>query len=286
MRRRPYNLMDPFQFTYNYFLSDTLGNSFSFEESVIGVAFIGSNVKSVTLVNGREEKSLSVSGLAISFFGEEGTKIQFECSGDVRDLKVLLSYIPTREIDRSNQTRLIKYFPRLIEANEGVRFGSRCYMTPIMQLALDKIADNEYKAECKELLISSQITELFAHFYAHISKPNIQTLNKDAISKLYKVKEILLKSENKPPSLHELSRKMGLSTSFLKKNFKVLFGMPIYQYGLSQRLGKAYELIDKDHVSIKEAAWVAGYDSLGSFSNAFNKRYGYRPSMLKKANVE
>ena len=37
------------------------------------------------------------------------------------------------------------------------------------------------------------------------------------------------------------------------------------------RMAKAYELLRTGNVSIQEAAWNVGYESLSSFSNAFSK---------------
>ncbi|GAA0743295.1 helix-turn-helix domain-containing protein [Gaetbulibacter jejuensis] len=43
----------------------------------------------------------------------------------------------------------------------------------------------------------------------------------------------------------------------------------------------AHDLINNKKATVQEAAWQVGYDSLGSFSNAFEKKFGYRPSQIK-----
>jgi len=100
--------------------------------------------------------------------------------------------------------------------------------------------------------------------------------------KLYEAKEILAKNLDAPPSLSELSKQIGLNSFKLKKNFKELFGVPVFKYLQNQRLAKAYELLRSGNVTIQEAAWNVGYDSLSSFSNAFSKKYGFRPSEIKQ----
>ena len=39
--------------------------------------------------------------------------------------------------------------------------------------------------------------------------------------------------------------------------------------------------ISNQEFTVQEAAWHVGYDSLSSFSNAFAKKFGYRPSQIK-----
>jgi AraC family transcriptional regulator, transcriptional activator of the genes for pyochelin and ferripyochelin receptors len=99
---------------------------------------------------------------------------------------------------------------------------------------------------------------------------------------LYEAKEILSNNLDAPPSLSELSKKIGLNSFKLKKNFKELFGVPVFKYLQNQRMEKAYELLQGGNVTIQEAAWNVGYDSLSSFSNAFSKKYGFRPSEIKQ----
>nr|WP_242067849.1 AraC family transcriptional regulator [Cyclobacterium marinum] len=94
-------------------------------------------------------------------------------------------------------------------------------------------------------------------------------------------KEILSNNLDNPPSLTELSKALGLNTTKLKKEFKEVFGIPVFKYLQHERLKTAHSLISKKQASVQEAAWHVGYDSLSSFSNAFAKKYGYRPSQIK-----
>jgi len=45
-------------------------------------------------------------------------------------------------------------------------------------------------------------------------------------------------------------------------------------------MSTAHDLIRSKQATVQEAAWHVGYDSLSSFSNAFNKKFGFRPSEL------
>ena len=81
--------------------------------------------------------------------------------------------------------------------------------------------------------------------------------------------------------LAELSRQIGLNTYALKKDFKALFGVPVFKYLQNERMTTAHDLIRTNKATVQEAAWQVGYDSLSSFSNAFTKKFGFRPSDIK-----
>jgi transcriptional regulator GlxA family with amidase domain len=79
-----------------------------------------------------------------------------------------------------------------------------------------------------------------------------------------------------------LSRQIGLNSFKLKKHFKELFGVPVFKYLQNERLNRANELLRNQSLSVQEVAWEVGYDSLGSFSNAFTRKFGYRPSEIRQ----
>ena len=80
-----------------------------------------------------------------------------------------------------------------------------------------------------------------------------------------------------------MANRIGTNTSKLKIEFKAQFGVPVFKYLQNERLKKAYNLIKNEQKTIQEAAWAVGYDSLGSFSNAFERKFGYRPSKVQNS---
>jgi AraC family transcriptional activator of pyochelin receptor len=154
-------------------------------------------------------------------------------------------------------------------------------MSPDMQHTVNQIFNNHYEGKTKMMFFRSQVTVLLSQFFGQLSSMKEEVVNANEREKLYDAKEILVNNLNDPPSLTELSRKIGLNSYKLKKNFKELFGTPVFKYLQNERLQKAHELLRNENVTIQEAAWQVGYESLSSFSNAFAKKYGFRPSELK-----
>ena len=69
----------------------------------------------------------------------------------------------------------------------------------------------------------------------------------------------------------------SMQTSF-KRTYRTTIGAFIRQ----QRLLEARDLIERHGKQVGEAAYLAGYESLGSFSTAFKRAFGFSPSECKQ----
>jgi AraC family transcriptional activator of pyochelin receptor len=119
---------------------------------------------------------------------------------------------------------------------------------------------------------------LLAHFFSLVTAPVKANENKEDTKKIMLAKDIITNNMEKPPSLNELSMLIGMNSNKLKKNFKEMFGIPVFKYLQEERLTKAHSLLRQGEMTVQEVAWFVGYESLSSFSNAFLKKFGFRPS--------
>jgi AraC-like DNA-binding protein len=131
------------------------------------------------------------------------------------------------------------------------------------------------------MFFRSQITALLSHFFGQLAALKTEKINTSERKKLNQAREILLDNIDNPPSLNEIAKEIGLNTFKLKKEFKAFFGVPVFKYLQNERLTLAHNMISNQEFTVQEAAWHVGYDSLSSFSNAFAKKFGYRPSQIK-----
>lgn len=100
--------------------------------------------------------------------------------------------------------------------------------------------------------------------------------------KILKAKDILLSSLNNPPTIPELSLLIGTNQCYLKKGFKEVYGLTVYEYVQEQRMLKAKLLLSTSNFTISQVADEIGYSSAGNFSNAFKKYAGVFPSELQQ----
>lgn len=259
----------------------------AFEEDCISFCFYGSGNVELTVEYGNEEKAYeNTMGFSMAFFANENTNFVHKVTED-RPLQCLLvsfSLSKLKELPEQENELYGQYLKELIAPSADYVEGPSFYMSHDMQNAVDKVFSNTYEGAMGKMFLRSQVTELMAHFFGKLSnseEPQQGIKNGDR-EKLYEARNILAEKMDAPPSLSELSRLVGLNDYKLKKSFKELFGFPVYKYLQNERLIKAHELLSKPDASVQEVAWTVGYESLSSFSNAFAKKYGFRPSEIRR----
>lgn len=256
-----------------------------FDEPLIAVAFYGSgNVDLTVKYASKQKKYTHTKGMVLSFCADEHVQFIHTVSAS-KPLKCLVIATAARNLE-SLPNREGEIFTQLLDqlVNPSDHYveGPHFYMTPEMLQAVDQVFEIQYEGKTKMMFFRSQVTALLSHFFGQLAMMKDKAVNNMEREKLYEAKEILTSNLDSPPSLNELSKQIGLNTFKLKKNFKELFGVPVFKYLQNERLSKAHELLRHGDTTIQEAAWQVGYDSLSSFSNAFAKKYGFRPSDIKR----
>ena len=113
-----------------------------------------------------------------------------------------------------------------------------------------------------------------------IKAPTIRSTDQE---KIRYAKDLLLADISNPPSLARLARLVGTNEFTLKKGFKELFGMPVFQLLQHTRMVRAYELFQSERdKGIAEIALAVGYDDHSAFTRAFAQHFGMRPLDVKR----
>ena len=255
-----------------------------FDEPLIAVAFYGSGNVDLAVKYGNKQKEFNYTkGLALSFFADEHVEFIHSVSAS-KPLECIVIATSASTIDNlPNQEGELfgEMLNQLVNPADHYVEGPFFYMTPEMQSIVDSIFDIQYEGKTKMMFFRSQITALISHFFGQLASLETKKIKSPEREKLAQAKVILSQNLDNPPSLNELAKQIGLNTFKLKKEFKELFGVPVFKYLQNERLTLAHKLIRSQEASVQEAAWHVGYDSLSSFSNAFEKKFGYRPSQIK-----
>jgi AraC-like DNA-binding protein len=69
------------------------------------------------------------------------------------------------------------------------------------------------------------------------------------------------------------------------RTFKNIYGRTPHQYLTHVRIERAKELLEQE-VSVTEACFAVGFDSLGSFTSLFKRRAGVTPSEYQRQQLE
>lgn len=256
-----------------------------FDEPVIAVAFYGSGNVNLSVRYADKQKAFDhTKGLALSFYADEKVEFVHSVSASKPLECIVVATAPRKLENLPNQEGELfnEMLYQLVHPKGHYVEGPNFFMTPEMQAIVDQVFRIQYEGKAKMMFFRSQMTSLLAHFFGQLSMMTEEAIPSIERQKLQQAKEILAENLETPPSLSELSRQIGLNTFKLKKNFKELFGVPVFKYLQNERLNKAHDLIKNQGFTIQEAAWDVGYDSLSSFSNAFSKKFGFRPSAIKR----
>ncbi|MEQ3656255.1 MAG: AraC family transcriptional regulator [Dokdonia sp.] len=255
-----------------------------FDEPLIAIAFYGSGNVDLAVKYGDHQKDFEYTkGLALSFYADQ--KVAFEHTISSRkSLKCIVVATALKNLEHlPNQEGEIftELLGALVNPKDHYVEGPRFFMTPEMERIVDAFFTNQYSGKTKMMFFRSQITALLSHFFGQLALMHTEETKTEYRDQLNEVRDLLLSNLDNPPSLTEISQQIGLNTTKLKKEFKAVFGVPVFKYLQNERLTSAHKLISDKKATVQEAAWQVGYDSLSSFSNAFAKKFGYRPSQIK-----
>ena len=258
-----------------------LVDSCFFDEPVIAIAFYGSgDVALHVKFDGKTKKFHHTKGMVLSFYADNKVAFEHHVS-KLKSLQCLVIATSLKNIDKlpNGEGQFLEQFLyQLVHPKDHYVEGPVFQMSPEMFLLVEQFFRNTYEGNIKMMFYKSHITALLSHYFGQLSKQQNTALNTSQLKKINLAQEILLSDLENPPSLTELAHRIGTNTNTLKIEFKAQFGVPVFKYLQNERLKKAHNLITNEQKSIQEAAWAVGYDSLGSFSNAFEKKFGYRPS--------
>jgi AraC-like DNA-binding protein len=192
----------------------------------------------------------------------------------VFEKKHLLQALPADTVD----TFLSKYFADFLQ--KGV-------VEPIdtaYRVLIDEMIKEEGTHPLRTHFLSNRImllVETFIRKHFKKSESKNADFTDDEISRLMKVESLLVKDfSTLPPTIDRLSRISAMSPTKLKKDFKALYGQPIYEYFQKNRMLEAKSLLLTGKYSIKEVGTKVGYINLSHFAAAFKKEFGMLPSEM------
>jgi AraC-like DNA-binding protein len=129
--------------------------------------------------------------------------------------------------------------------------------------------------EAKTLEVLSQVLflgderdEMFCMRQKRVSRERVE-----------KVKAILARDLEDPPTLEQLGREVGCSSFYLSRIFSQEVGLTVPQYLRKLRMEKAGELLLTGRYNVTEVAIEVGYNSLSHFSRAFCQTMGICPAL-------
>jgi AraC-like DNA-binding protein len=82
-------------------------------------------------------------------------------------------------------------------------------------------------------------------------------------------------------TLDQMAGMACLNKFHFLSNFRQVFHTTPHQYLMERRLQKAFDLLKEGRHSVTDTCCLLGFESIGTFSNQFRKRFGVSPSALR-----
>lgn len=104
-------------------------------------------------------------------------------------------------------------------------------------------------------------------------------LNKPVeLDKVQLAKQFILENLSENLTIPIVASQVGTNQCYLKKGFKEVFGMTLFEFIQENRMIKAQHMLSQENPNITEIAFNVGYSSLSSFSQAYKNFFGVSPS--------
>jgi AraC-like DNA-binding protein len=113
--------------------------------------------------------------------------------------------------------------------------------------------------------------------------PGLQAGTREELhQRLNRAREYLHASYLKPVSLDDLAQVACVSPYHFHRAFTRVFGETPQQYRTRLRLDRARQLLRRGELPVTQVCLESGFESLGSFSTLFRRRFGFSPRHAKK----
>ena len=244
------------------------------------------NPDNVEIKNKGFEKCIQLpKGMNIIFFSGD-TEMDFEIGsrGGLHALGLSVTYAWLMQAFPDDQSGIKSFIQDLNERPyPTMQLESS---TPDEYRVLSAIYNTTTSDPTSHLHIKAEAFLLVAEFFRKISSGSVRdgsenkNLNYDKIM----VAEKMLKEnlEGIFPGLDAITKKIALSESTLKRNFKNVFHKSLIEHYLELKMEHAKRLMLEKHITVNEVASILKYEKVSSFIETFKKHHGYSPGQLKR----
>lgn len=101
------------------------------------------------------------------------------------------------------------------------------------------------------------------------------------LARLCRARDLLRAPSDRPPSVRDVARAVGMSPYRLIRRFHAVFGETPHQFRIRTRVARARQLLLGD-LPVTDVCFEVGCASLGSFSALFARRTGESPSAYRR----
>ncbi len=190
----------------------------------------------------------------------------------------------TTVLNPEELSRLSRQLCRVHGSQQSLLNQNLPLTNPIYNLVYNLI-QSPRTARFRQMLVESRANELAAtilqDLLTHTQFVGEANMPIELIRSIQKAHQIVIENFASPPTLTQLSRRVGVNRNKLSRGFKTLYGATVFEYCHNYRMDLAQTLLKKSRHSIAHVAELTGYDHPGNFTTAYKRHYGILPKQSR-----
>lgn len=180
---------------------------------------------------------------------------------------------------------LIDIFLKQVLNNKGVQYSSgKQHANSEMIDIINHILFTDFAAPVVFLYLESKAIDLLLLSLKMLSIQSNDFVKPRAtdIERIHEVERIIMANLENPLSLIELAHRAGINDYKLKKLFKHVYGMTVFEYIMMKKLENARYLVLETELPFTDIAFQAGFKNVSNFNEAFKRKFVVTPGYMRK----
>jgi len=174
-----------------------------------------------------------------------------------------------------------EFIPFLNNENREKKHYSEIPITPSIAIVLNQIMNFYLNPSVQKIYYKAKVYELLSLIFNtnenEVGDNCPFRADEDFVIRIKQAKDILISNMIEPPTLQELSDKVGLNLKKLKQGFKQIYGETVYGFLFDYKMDYARKLLDSGSFNVNEVGAKIGYSTASHFIAAFKKKYRTTP---------
>lgn len=194
---------------------------------------------------------------------------------------LFMRYVP-------NDKAFFEFREHMLKGQTNTLFQQSAPITLQINHLLREILSMEACLELRHMYLESKVIELLSEQFKQYIEiqngtyPLYKSVSSVERERIYQLKLYIDNHISTLFSLSELADLAGISEYYLKKNFKLCYGVSLHQYIHAERMKLAKILLLREGMNINEVATYLNITETTNFVAAFKKHFGLPPGKFQK----
>jgi len=151
----------------------------------------------------------------------------------------------------------------------------------LRMLSREQISESEYRQENEKLLLKLLFRKIAENQCADLI-PNNDKLHLEELTAL---RSEMYSTPGKYKNIQDLTKAANLSLSYLQALYKEYFNTSCYEDLLNAKINGGKELLLQGDLTVKDIAYICGYENDTCFMRIFKSRTGMTPTEFRKMQI-